>query len=370
MGSGRVFISYSRRDQAAVTRIGAELDQLGQEVWIDQELSGGQRWWDAILERIRGCDCFIFALSEASVKSRACRAELDYAHQLGRAILPVAVGPAVPDQLLPPVLAETQRVQADAPMQLARALLSLPATRPLPDPLPEPPGVPVSYLDHLSDAVGADHLTVAEQQHLLGSIKPRLRDPEEREAAVALLQRLRLHADINAWVAEEIDGELAKVQVAPSSTPAPSAQAAPPPAQPQQPPPGPPPGQPHPRPQPPPQYYPPPQPQPPPPRWAHPRPSPVPPVRRTSRVGWWLAGIGLVLLLGLGGCIAAVVIGSAELENQRAELRAACGAGDMGACDELFRVAPSGSDDELFGATCGGLTNGEFPGLCDANLGS
>lgn len=36
------------------------------------------------------------------------------------------------------------------------------------------------------------------------------------------------------------------------------------------------------------------------------------------------------------------------------ELWAACEGGDGGACDQLFDVAPLGSDYEAFGATCGG----------------
>ncbi|WP_282944283.1 DUF4190 domain-containing protein [Cellulomonas endometrii] len=41
----------------------------------------------------------------------------------------------------------------------------------------------------------------------------------------------------------------------------------------------------------------------------------------------------------------------------------ACESGDAAACDELYSSAPSGSDYEEFGATCGGLTDGtEF---CD-----
>ncbi|MGA1437497.1 MAG: hypothetical protein ACO35F_08465, partial [Ilumatobacteraceae bacterium] len=47
-----------------------------------------------------------------------------------------------------------------------------------------------------------------------------------------------------------------------------------------------------------------------------------------------------------------------------AELRAACETGDMGACDELYWYSPSGSDDEEFGATCGGKTDGTEPGSC------
>jgi hypothetical protein len=373
MGTSRVFISYSRRDQAAVNRIAAELDQLGQEVWLDQELSGGQRWWDAILERIRACDCFIFALSEASVTSKACRSELDYASKLSRWIVPLTVGPSVPDQLLPPVLAETQRVPGDAPMQLARALLSLPPTPPLPEPLPEPPPVPVSYLDQLSDSVNREHLTVAEQRDLLGSIKQRLRDPEERDAGIALLHRLRHHAEINAWVAEEIDAELAKVEASPAGAAvrAPTDPARPTtgstgPTSPTSPPPPP---QPQPRPTYPPQgargQYPPPQ------TWAPARPAPPPtPPRRKSRAGWWIAAIlGLVLLVVVGGCVALAVVGS-NVNNELAELRDACSEGDMSACDELFRDSPVDSDDEFFGATCGLRTDGSFPGSCEANLGS
>lgn len=37
-------------------------------------------------------------------------------------------------------------------------------------------------------------------------------------------------------------------------------------------------------------------------------------------------------------------------------LRDACGDGDMSACDDLYWSTPVGSDDEEFGATCGGRT--------------
>ena len=51
-------------------------------------------------------------------------------------------------------------------------------------------------------------------------------------------------------------------------------------------------------------------------------------------------------------------------EEELAELRAACETGDMGACDELYWYSTSGSDDEEFGATCGGKTDGTEPGSC------
>lgn len=41
-----------------------------------------------------------------------------------------------------------------------------------------------------------------------------------------------------------------------------------------------------------------------------------------------------------------------------------CQAGAWWACDELFFVAPIGSDYELVGATCGGVTDGTTAGAC------
>jgi hypothetical protein len=46
------------------------------------------------------------------------------------------------------------------------------------------------------------------------------------------------------------------------------------------------------------------------------------------------------------------------------ELRAQCGSGDMDACDSLFYSSETGSDDEDFGATCGGTTDGSTAGMC------
>jgi hypothetical protein len=220
MAARTVFCSYARSDSAAVRAIAAELDQLGQQAWIDQKLSGGQSWWDTILCQIRACDCFLFALSDASMRSKACQAELDYAHRLGRIILPVAVAPVI-DALLPPHLAEVQRIEAGDTRMLARALLGLPPSPPLPDPLPDPPPVPITYLNSLAAILDRDELTPADQRNLEGSLKQRLGNPEERDAAVALLKRLRQHPSVTAFVAGEIDADLAAVEPRPAASPAP-----------------------------------------------------------------------------------------------------------------------------------------------------
>lgn len=51
-----MFVSYSRGDADATKAIASELQQLGQTVWLDAQLSGGQQWWNTILEQIRRCD--------------------------------------------------------------------------------------------------------------------------------------------------------------------------------------------------------------------------------------------------------------------------------------------------------------------------
>ena len=56
--------------------------------------------------------------------------------------------------------------------------------------------------------------------------------------------------------------------------------------------------------------------------------------------------------------------GGAYNEEELAELRAGCETGEMWACDELYYSSPFGSDDEEFGATCGGTTDGSTSGSC------
>src|ERR1700733_2343246 len=96
-----VFVSYSSRDKEAVTRLTQDLQDADEQVWLDKRLAGGDAWWRAILEQIRGCDVFIFALSQNSIQSKPCQAELRYAQDLGLPILPVQVGHVDSMQLNP-----------------------------------------------------------------------------------------------------------------------------------------------------------------------------------------------------------------------------------------------------------------------------
>ena len=59
----RIFVSYARRDRAAVEGLLQDIRRARHEVWVDEELTGGQSWWDTILGTIRGADLFVVALS-------------------------------------------------------------------------------------------------------------------------------------------------------------------------------------------------------------------------------------------------------------------------------------------------------------------
>jgi TIR domain len=396
MPATKIFVSYPRTASAEVRELAVHLEHLGEDVWLDQELSGGQEWWDVILERIRSCDCFMFIVCEDALESRACRAELDYAYRTQRVIVPVVVGPPVPDQVLPRYLSRLQHVDANDPMQVARALLQLPEPRPLPSPLPEPPPVPISYLDELADAVEQPSLSLSDQHSLVGALRQRLAQGEDRDAALTLLHRLRRRSDVYAGVANEIDAEVARHVVPPEDEVGGESAGEPDTAAADG---GRPPGGPgHPG-----MFGPPdavrrpPPPQPPP-----------PPVRRRGKVAAALAagvlalgGVGAAVALGGGGGddpnpptptptpepstpepapdeprpepvepVEVVSVTPGQLPDSYGDdpyldgLADNCYDGSLFDCDTLWAESPTDSAYEAFGATCGAVSYFTFQGTC------
>jgi hypothetical protein len=227
-------ISYSSTDRDKLRPLLDGLHRLRHTVWFDQELTGGQDWWDAILSRIRGCDALLLALSPAYLESEACALEGDYARAVGRPILPVMIERVSPE-LLPPALAAVQIVDFTNPgtgaFGLVAALTDLPQPKPLPDPLPEPPRVPVSYLGELGERVAAPQLALDEQLSLVGKLRHSLTRPRERDAALVLIQRFRARNDLYLAPAQELDAMLAENPPKPPEevTPGPSRPDPPPP---------------------------------------------------------------------------------------------------------------------------------------------
>jgi hypothetical protein len=221
-----VFISYCRENQDTVKVLAQDIGGLGHKVWLDQELAGGQAWWDQILAVIRECDVFLFALAPKSLDSAACKREYKYASALGKTVLPVLVADGVSVNLLPPELSRIQHVDyrrqdKRAAIDVLKALSDLPKVPPLPDPLPEPPSPPLSYLGGLMEQIQvAGELTFAEQAALVLKLKEGLDEAEHREEVCTLLTRLKKRDDLYARIGMEIDGLLAScARVQPNSRP-------------------------------------------------------------------------------------------------------------------------------------------------------
>jgi formylglycine-generating enzyme required for sulfatase activity len=84
----KFFISYSRSVKQEVGQVIKLLKEAGHEVWWDGDIPTIADWWATILTNIEWCDIFIFMVSEKSVQSAYCLAELRYALARNRPLLP------------------------------------------------------------------------------------------------------------------------------------------------------------------------------------------------------------------------------------------------------------------------------------------
>lgn len=204
-----MFLSYSRTDRDELPRLLKGLERLHHRVWMDDQLEGGQQWWDEVLRQLRACDALLVGVSPAMLESEACLSELAYAQDLGKPVLPVMLARVNPD-LLPPRLAPLQVIDftsanTQAPFDLMAALQGLPEAPALPDPLPDPPAVPMSYAVSLSEILHRSSLSLEEQHSVVRQLRAGLRRPRDREAAVALINRFAEREDLYASPARELD---------------------------------------------------------------------------------------------------------------------------------------------------------------------
>ena len=211
-----IFLSYSRQNKQLVEKLVGDIRFLGHRVWFDQELSGGHIWWERILEQIRSCDTFIFAMDPNSLASIPCQRELDYASKLKKPILPILISDNVSINLLPKTLSQIQYVDyrnqsSDAAFRLARSLNDLPTGVGLPNPLPKSPEAPTSYLATLAERVDAKADMSREAQiALITDLKRNIKGFDSDADAINLLLRLRNRHDLLAENAKDIDEILKK----------------------------------------------------------------------------------------------------------------------------------------------------------------
>ena len=88
--SGKIFISYSRRDQEFVFKLANDLEGRGGQVWLDQaDIRGGTQWRQSIANGIQQASAFLLLISPDAMKSEYVNVELDIAEAEGKPIFPL-----------------------------------------------------------------------------------------------------------------------------------------------------------------------------------------------------------------------------------------------------------------------------------------
>jgi hypothetical protein len=208
----KIMLSYSRTDEATVKVLVQGFEAAKRDVWFDHNLDGGDAWWDSILANIRSAAVFLFALSDASLHSKPCRLELDYALALGRPILPVQVGPVTSFRANP--LAALQIITYDPGSArsgfaiLAAVDAAAQRERPLPDPLPPAPPIPFGYLLALGRQIDSTELSVGDQVAVVDQLRRALGEETDEAARRDVLSML---ANLSAkpWATRRTEREIA-----------------------------------------------------------------------------------------------------------------------------------------------------------------
>ena len=214
----RIFLSYAREDRLDVQRLVEALRILKCEVWLDDSLSGGQTWWDVILNEIRTCDQMAIAISPAGLRSDACAAELAYGMKLQKPILPVLIR-KVSFELIPAALSNIQYVdfmEADqsAAFRLAAAVNDISILPPFEGALPEPPPPPVAYLASLSERARAEVLTLDEQLALVSRLEEAAKNEPERAIVLQIAELLEKREDFSFRAGDRLQAILASIRSA------------------------------------------------------------------------------------------------------------------------------------------------------------
>jgi hypothetical protein len=207
-----IFLSYAHEDIGSVEALAHDLEELGDPVWYDKSITGGQEWWDEILRQIRESRLFVLAISKYSLGSEACISEWDYAAAVARPQLTMRLEQA--DMVsAPPAIKRHQYIDyvandVDTVRKLAKALRAVPLSTPLPPALPPDPPLPPSYRDRFV-GLYAKELPVSAQVEAFALLKLDIDNDYNAAEALRLLAVLRGRFDTSWKVCEDIDRYLA-----------------------------------------------------------------------------------------------------------------------------------------------------------------
>ena len=87
--AGHVYVSYAGHDAGYVRRLVEHLANSWLTVWVDLEVTAGDRWEQSLESPIRAASVMLVVMSPASQNSDRVRGEILYAHRIGRPIIPL-----------------------------------------------------------------------------------------------------------------------------------------------------------------------------------------------------------------------------------------------------------------------------------------
>ncbi len=89
-GVAEVFISYSSRDRDRVIHIANQLERLGVSCWLDREkIAGASNYGPEIVTGIKGCKVLLVCCSDASLRSKNVKQEIQLGWKYDRPYLPL-----------------------------------------------------------------------------------------------------------------------------------------------------------------------------------------------------------------------------------------------------------------------------------------
>lgn len=87
--ANHIFISYSREDQTYTRKLADDLRQRGFEVWMDDRIDFGDRWWRTIVQAIRASAAFVVVMTPDSEESEWVEREVMLALTERKPIFPL-----------------------------------------------------------------------------------------------------------------------------------------------------------------------------------------------------------------------------------------------------------------------------------------
>lgn len=90
--TGRVFVSYSRRDRSIAEALRDELIASGFDAYIDlHDVAPGEPWKERLRDLISSAESVVFLVSSTSSVSEICAWEIDEAERQGKKLLPILI---------------------------------------------------------------------------------------------------------------------------------------------------------------------------------------------------------------------------------------------------------------------------------------